>query len=135
MQQKHPCHILRNATEVSCFFMSSVVPHRRLPAEGCFSEEGRAESCDVRIGDLAVSVGVDRKLCQGIDRGFAHEGSSQSCDVRIGDLAISGIKRAFAVKDLGNILPGHGGILDRFDSHSFAIPFSLLFFTFTNGLF
>lgn len=60
---------------------------------------------------------------------------SASVAGQFGDLAISGIKRAFAVKDLGNILPGHGGILDRFDSHTFAIPFSLLFFTFRNGLF
>jgi len=54
---------------------------------------------------------------------------------QFGDLAVSGVKRAFAVKDLGNILPGHGGILDRFDSHMFAVPFTLLFFRFTNGLF
>lgn len=41
---------------------------------------------------------------------------------QVGDLAASAIKRNFDIKDYGKLIPGHGGIMDRFDSVMFTAP-------------
>lgn len=53
---------------------------------------------------------------------------------QIGDLALSAIKREQGIKDYSNIFPGHGGVLDRFDSVIATAPLILLFSLLGGGL-
>ena len=50
----------------------------------------------------------------------------------VGDLAASAIKRCYDIKDYGKLIPGHGGVLDRFDSVIFTAPviYYLIYFLF-----
>jgi phosphatidate cytidylyltransferase len=61
---------------------------------------------------------------------FAVYGLIGAILAQVGDLTASAIKRSTDIKDFGRIIPGHGGILDRFDSILFVAPFALVFFTF-----
>ena len=53
---------------------------------------------------------------------FAVIGGLGSVISQIGDLAASGIKRNYDIKDYGHLIPGHGGILDRYDSMIITAP-------------
>ena len=50
----------------------------------------------------------------------------------VGDLTASLIKRQHNIKDFGKIMPGHGGVLDRFDSVLFVAPFLALLLNYVN---
>ena len=51
---------------------------------------------------------------------------------QLGDLFFSFLKRKARIKDTGNFLPGHGGILDRLDGILFGIPAGLFFLIIIN---
>ena len=53
---------------------------------------------------------------------FAVLGLLMGVSSQIGDLSASAIKRYCGIKDFGKLIPGHGGILDRFDSMLFNLP-------------
>lgn len=59
---------------------------------------------------------------------FAILGFIASVLCQVGDIFESYLKRKAGVKDSGSILPGHGGILDRMDSHIFCAPIVFIFF-------
>ena len=58
-----------------------------------------------------------------------------SLSVQLGDLFFSYLKRKSSLKNTGNILPGHGGILDRIDGILLGIPLGFYFIRFNFSIY
>lgn len=69
-----------------------------------------------------VAYGLLRGVPFGAAVGMIWTGISVALLSQYGDLTASWIKRKMGIKDFGNILPGHGGMLDRFDGWIYALP-------------
>lgn len=73
-----------------------------------FADKLEAQQCSIWLFTLVGGLGA---ICS-----------------QIGDLVASAIKRNYDIKDYGHLIPGHGGIMDRFDSILFTAPLAYIFF-------
>ena len=81
------------------------------------------------IGSIVIALVYTYIVQKYVDLGLSYllvgiAGMVLSILSQIGDLAASSIKREMEVNDYGNLLPGHGGMLDRIDSLMFIAPFA-----------
>ncbi len=122
------------ATDVGAYFMGSRYGKHKL-AEIISPKKTIEGAIGGALGAILISMTAplytDFTLLQSIFFGvFVTLGA------QLGDLSESLIKRDAGVKDSSDILPGHGGFLDRADSYIFALPFAyyfIIFFTQENN--
>ncbi|MEZ5182925.1 MAG: phosphatidate cytidylyltransferase [Acidimicrobiales bacterium] len=120
------------AYDIGGLFIGRAMGHRPLSAaspnktiEGLLGGMGCAllVAMFAVVGGLGPWDGVGGALALGV---------GAACAAPLGDLCQSVLKRDLGVKDMGTLLPGHGGMLDRFDAMLFVLP-TVLWLTVTIG--
>ncbi|MED3850417.1 phosphatidate cytidylyltransferase [Priestia megaterium] len=110
------------ATDSGAYFIGRAMGKRKL-----WPEISPNKTIEGFVGGVvcAIIVAIVFKLLANIDQTMIELlviGIIVSLFGQMGDLVQSAFKRHYGVKDSGKILPGHGGILDRFDSLMFIMP-------------
>lgn len=113
------------ACDTGAYFVGSFLGRRKIFPH--LSPNKTWEGC---IGGIVIDVGVMLLYAFVLTRfklevnylSFAVYGFAGALACEFGDLAFSAIKREYGVKDYGALIPGHGGMLDRFDSMHFTAP-------------
>lgn len=108
-------------SDTSAYFVGTRFGHHKLwpRVSPNKSSEGAVGSL---VGCVLFCAIYGSCLGQGGWFAFALLGIAVNAFAQLGDLFESALKRSVNVKDSGNLLPGHGGILDRCDSFLFAMP-------------
>lgn len=110
-------------SDTCAYCTGKLIGKHKVPSK--LSPNKTVEGC---IGGVigAALIGFIYALCLYSDKNFwwqfAVIGAMGSVISQVGDLAASAIKRNHDIKDYGKLIPGHGGILDRFDSIIFTAP-------------
>jgi len=119
--------IIAWSADTSAYFAGNFLGSKIFGAKKLFPEVSPKKTIEGFIGGILGStlvaflfsyLFIPRFIFHSLILGFLGSIISQ-----IGDLVASRIKRAVGIKDFGHIMPGHGGILDRFDSILLVAPF------------
>lgn len=122
-------------SDTCAYCVGKLIGKHKLPSK--LSPKKTIEGCSGGVIGAAILAGVYAYI-------FKDELAAQGCSIalftvvgglgaicsQIGDLTASAIKRNYDIKDYGHLIPGHGGIMDRFDSILFTARLAYIFFTF-----
>src|SRR5699024_6247965 len=109
------------STDIGAYFVGSLIGKNKLAPLLSPNKTIEGSLGGVAIALLVAAIYLYFFDFQLTDRMMLVMAVILSVTGQFGDLLESSLKRHFAVKDSGNILPGHGGILDRFDSALFTL--------------